>query len=255
MIKRYLSYGLMGKPSQLRPHSGLKGFFKGVCVTITVLSSTGYLLLRKGEPSPVNTQDINLRVALKPREKQDKSCRGSGVIWDKQGHIVTCAHVTCGAPSMIVIHGVKECLANVIAEDSEEDVALLRPVSEPISCERPFSERAIYRAPACIHVSAKQFVVLGNDQLSALPVIDNARSTLVTPRRVFNIGRLNSRPGFSGGGILIDNGETLGIYRIGAYFGESFQWFGGYIRSAHLHTVVNRMLMMESVKKPLSTSE
>lgn len=171
------------------------------------------------------------------------------------GHIVTSAHVTHGAPSMMVINGNKECLANVIAEDSEEDVALLRPVSEAVDCEQPFSEKAIYTAPAGINVSAKQFVVLGNEQLSALPVIDNSRSTLVTPRRIFSIGGLNSRPGFSGGGILTDKGETVGIYRMWAYFGESFQWFGGYIRLDHLHTVVNRMLIMESAKKPTSTSE
>ncbi len=95
---------------------------------------------------------------------------------------MTSAHVTHSAPSMIVIHGNKECLANVIAEDSEEDVAVLRPVSKTVGCERPFSDRAIHTAPTGISVSAKQFVVLGNEQLSVLPVIDNSRGGLCSAK-------------------------------------------------------------------------
>lgn len=52
---------------------------------------------------------------------------GSGLVWDKQGHVVTNYHVIKGASTVqIVVDGGAEFPAKVLGQDEDRDVAVLQ---------------------------------------------------------------------------------------------------------------------------------
>lgn len=64
---------------------------------------------------------------------------GSGIVWDKQGHVVTNYHVIKGASTVqIVVDGGAEFPAKVLGQDEDRDVAVLqveeKAVRPPVSC-------------------------------------------------------------------------------------------------------------------------
>lgn len=67
---------------------------------------------------------------------------GSGIVWDKQGHVVTNYHVIKGASNVsIVVDGGTEFTAKVLGQDEDRDVAVLQVEEKPVCLPfaKPFS--------------------------------------------------------------------------------------------------------------------
>jgi hypothetical protein len=77
---------------------------------------------------------------------------GSGIVWDKQGHVVTNYHVIKGASTVqVVVDGGQEYAAKVLGQDEDRDVAVLQVEEKPVrhACSTPESALHALRLSAC----------------------------------------------------------------------------------------------------------
>jgi S1-C subfamily serine protease len=52
---------------------------------------------------------------------------GSGIVWDRAGHVVTNYHVIKGASTVqVIVDGGQEYVAKVLGQDEDKDVAVLQ---------------------------------------------------------------------------------------------------------------------------------
>ena len=138
--------------------------------------------------------------------------RGTGVVLDKQGYIVTCNHVLQGCNTVRVGQGEKTFEANVVGTDTYNDVALLKTEQgnfEPV--ELGNSDK----------LNTGQFVLaLANPFNRKQPtattgIVTNPESTIRGFRGtgmenvIATDAKLN--PGFSGGPLVDAQGKLIGI--------------------------------------------
>lgn len=155
---------------------------------------------------------------------------GSGIIWDRQGHIVTNFHVVYGADTIqIVLSDQTSVQAQVVGVDPDHDLAVLR-IRTPMNQLQP------------IDVGNSQGLQVGQKVLAiGNPFgLDHTLTTGVVSALGRTIKSMNDRtiesviqtdaainPGNSGGPLLDSNGQLIGINTqiispSGAYAGIGF---------------------------------
>ena len=170
--------------------------------------------------------------------------RGTGVVLDKQGYIVTCNHVLAGCNTVRVGQGEKTFEARVIGIDSYNDIALLKADQgnfEPI--EMGNSE----------NLSTGQFVLaLANPFNRKQPtattgIVTNPDSSIQGFRGtamenvIATDAKLN--PGFSGGPLIDAEGKLIGI-------NSAYVWQRGIaIPINRVKTITDRLVSGGKIKK------
>jgi S1-C subfamily serine protease len=188
--------------------------------------------------------------------------RGTGVVLDKQGYVVTCNHVLQGCNTVRVGQGEKTFDAHVVGTDAYNDVALLKTEQgkfEPI--ELGNSDK----------LNTGQFVLaLANPFNRKQPtattgIITNPDSTIrgfrgtAMENVIATDAKLN--PGFSGGPLVDAEGKLIGI-------NTAYVWqrgiaipinkiraitdrllTGGKIRKAYLGLVVNTVAIPQEIQE------
>jgi hypothetical protein len=72
---------------------------------------------------------------------------GSGIVWDKQGHVVTNYHVIKGASTVqIVVDGGAEFPAKVLGQDEDRDVAVLQVEEKAVRASH-FAAAGVHEQP------------------------------------------------------------------------------------------------------------
>lgn len=154
-------------------------------------------------------------VSVQSKLEQGTS-QGSGVVWDDQGHIVTNHHVIDGASEITVLVGNRGYTATLVGSDAATDLAVLEVAELP-------SEAAPIQRGEMSQVDIGDPVMaigspLGLDGsyttgiVSALdrPVTTgNERDQPVVTNAIQTSAPLN--PGNSGGALVNDRGELIGI--------------------------------------------
>jgi S1-C subfamily serine protease len=170
--------------------------------------------------------------------------RGTGVVLDKQGYIVTCNHVLQGCSTVRVGQGEKTFEARVVGTDADNDLALLKVEQgsfEPI--ELGDSE----------NVNTGQFVLaLANPFNRKQPtattgILTNPDSTIrgfrgtAMENVIATDAKLN--PGFSGGPLVDAEGKLIGI-------NSAYVWQRGIaIPVNKVKAVTNRLITGGKIKK------
>lgn len=170
--------------------------------------------------------------------------RGTGVVIDKQGYIVTCSHVLSGCNIVRVGQGEKTYEAQIIGIDSYNDIALLK--TEPNN----FDPIEIGDSG---NLSTGQFVLaianpFNRKQPTATTgIITNPESTIRGFRGIAmeNVIATDAKlnPGFSGGPLVDAEGKLIGI-------NTAYVWQRGIaIPVNRVKAITDRLLTGGNVKK------
>jgi S1-C subfamily serine protease len=170
--------------------------------------------------------------------------RGTGVVLDKEGYIVTCNHVLQGCSSVRVGQGEKTYEAQVVGTDAYHDLALLKTDKanfEPI--ELGDSD----------HVKTGQFIIaianpFNRKQPTATTgIVTNPDSTIrgfqgtAMENVIATDAKLN--PGFSGGPLVDAEGKLIGI-------NSAYVWQRGIaIPINQVKTITTRIVTGGKIKK------
>jgi S1-C subfamily serine protease len=170
--------------------------------------------------------------------------QGTGIVFDKQGHIVTCNHVLSGSNQILIGSGEKTFEARAIGVDPYNDLALLKADQENIEpIEMGDSDT----------LSTGQFILaLANPFNHRQPtattgIITNPDSTIRGFRGtcmenvIATDAKLN--PGFSGGPLVDAEGKVVGI-------NAAYVWQRGIaIPINKVKHITNRMLSGGKIKR------
>jgi serine protease Do len=170
--------------------------------------------------------------------------RGTGVVLDKQGYIVTCNHVLAGCNTVRVGQGEKTFEARVIGTDSYNDVALLKAE------QGNFEAIEIGNSE---NLSTGQFVLaLANPFNRKQPtattgIVTNPDSSIHGFRgtAMENVIATDTKlnPGFSGGPLIDAEGKLIGI-------NTAYVWQRGIaIPINRVKTITDRLLSGGKIKK------
>ena len=163
------------------------------------------------------------RMQVLPQRSHDSllvvpSGAGSGIVWDKQGHVVTNFHVIKGADTVTVSMGNQTYPAKVVGADPRKDLAVLRLISpkalDALSTFTPFE-----MAPTSDLLVGQKTIAIGN------PFgFDHSLTTGVISalgRQVPGVGGVtihdmiqtdaSINPGNSGGPLLDSSGRLIGL--------------------------------------------
>jgi S1-C subfamily serine protease len=170
--------------------------------------------------------------------------RGTGVVLDKQGYIVTCNHVLQGCNTVRVGQGEKTVEARVVGTDAYNDLALLKVEHsdfEPIEIGNS------------ANLNTGQFVIaianpFNRKQPTATTgIVTNPESTITGFRGtamdnvIATDAKLN--PGFSGGPLVDAQGKLIGI-------NTAYVWQRGIaIPVNKVKTITDRLLTGRKIKK------
>ncbi len=232
----------LGIKSRLRSFPGITMMITGV--------ACGYLYLKqRTRAESLETpnikhlhKDLAVGISTMNSEPGKPIFNGSGVVFDRHGHIVTCAHVTKGSDCMLVYNNEKHCVAYKVGENEEEDIAVLKTTSSCFSPEKTFEEVSVKDRQKRWDIRYKHnnlaigFCTKSRSLTKAeplQPMKDSCLVMLTTPKRHFCLGRLGATPGYSGGGVFTANEKSLkplGLYRFGCFLADKYGWFGAYIR-------------------------
>jgi len=170
--------------------------------------------------------------------------RGTGVVLDKQGYIVTCNHVLQGCNTVRVGQGERTFEAQVVGTDAYSDLALLKTE------EGKFEPVAMGNSD---DVSTGQFVLaLANPFNRKQPtattgIVTNPDSSIrgfrgtAMENVIATDAKLN--PGFSGGPLVDAEGKLIGI-------NSAYVWQRGIaIPISRVKAVTDRLLTGERIKK------
>lgn len=150
---------------------------------------------------------------------------GSGIIWNKDGYIVSCNHVTEDGDSIAVIKGNDTITARLVGGSKYTDMSLLKikkqvtPIKKGKSSKLQIGEDVLTIGyPAKLGVSVSKGIVsnlIVNGAKYDLPPISYIQTDAVV------------NPGSSGGALVNIDGELVGIVEMlisptGYYVGYSF---------------------------------
>jgi serine protease Do len=171
--------------------------------------------------------------------------QGTGIVLDKQGHIVTCTHVLHGCNTIKVGHGEKTYNAKIVGTDPYNDIALLK-------IDKPEDLTPIELGDSS-KLSTGQFVLaLANPFNRQQPtattgIVTNTDATLRFWRStamenvIATDAKLN--PGFSGGPLIDATGKMIGM-------NSAYVWSRGIaIPSNKVKTITNRLLNGGQLKR------
>lgn len=141
---------------------------------------------------------------------QVQSGAGSGVILSEDGYILTCAHVITGAANIIVTIDGTDYPANLIGEDAESDIAVVKIDAKGLVPAVLADSDALVVGEEVVAVGNPLGELGGtvtNGIVSALNrsvVVENTEMTLIQTNASVS-------PGNSGGGLFNMAGELIGI--------------------------------------------
>lgn len=173
-------------------------------------------LFNKSTSSVVNVTNLSSRRDAFTSDLQDYPAgAGSGIVWDKQGHVVTNYHVIKGASTVqIVVDGGAEFPAKVLGQDEDRDVAVLQ-VEEKAEALRPVS----LGTSADVSVGQKVYAIgnpFGLDHTLTTGIVSGVKREIqsgITGRPIQDAIQTDAaiNPGNSGGPLLDSAGDLIGI--------------------------------------------
>jgi Do/DeqQ family serine protease len=173
--------------------------------------------LRRQRPSGPESGSPSLRdfydryFGQMPPGERERSGVGSGVIIDKQGHILTNFHVIKGADEITVrLHNKKELPGQIVGTDQKTDLAVIRiPVAEGVVAA-PIGDSDRIRVGEWAVAIGSPF---GLEQTVTIGVVSaTGRSDVgIVPYENFIQTDASINPGNSGGPLLNARGEVIGI--------------------------------------------
>ncbi len=143
---------------------------------------------------------------------------GSGIVWDRKGHVVTNYHVIKGADHFLVTVGKMTVLARVIGAEPRKDIAVLA-IKSPKALAWLSSFKPFALAPSSTLLVGQKALAIGNpfglDHTLTVGVVS------ALGRQVPGIGGMKIRdmiqtdasinPGNSGGPLLDSDGRLMGM--------------------------------------------
>jgi S1-C subfamily serine protease len=230
---------------RLRPHGKSAGLFAGGIIAAFVALLFYQSIFAPASPPPVTTQDMNDSIAQafasatpppafsarvyqvigpslvfiqteKPDAPEGRGFGvGSGVVISEMGDILTSLHVVAGASDILLTFADgSQSSAQVIGEQPENDIAVLRPLDTP-----GLVVPAVLGNPNAMRVGDEAFVVgnpLGLYSSMSSGVIsgfDRSFKPVDGDRRLRGLIQIDAavNPGNSGGPLLNRDGQVIGI--------------------------------------------
>jgi S1-C subfamily serine protease len=155
---------------------------------------------------------------------------GSGIIWDKEGHLISNFHVVYGASAIqVTLHNGESYPAEVVGVDSDGDIAVLRIKAPPALLVPIVPGRS-----ATLQVGQTALAIgnpFGLDTSLSVGVVSALGRTItsMSDRQIRNVIQTDAaiNPGNSGGALLDSSGRLIGmntaiISPSGAYAGVGF---------------------------------
>ncbi len=185
--------------------------------------------------------------------QKNSEATGSGVIWDKDGHIVTNYHVVEGADRLVVslVDGNQE-EATVVATDPRTDLAVIK-----IKVDRKVTPAKFGNSDKL--VVGQEVVAIGNPlglrfARSVTAGVVSGLNRIITSEEgfVFHLIQTDAaiNPGNSGGALVDLNGQVVGINTIKIAV-PGFEGMGFSIPSKQVGIVVNDLLKNGRVLRPI----
>ncbi|MDF1683058.1 MAG: trypsin-like peptidase domain-containing protein [Legionellaceae bacterium] len=175
-------------------------------------------VFKQASPNVVYVHRINRFQTPFSEQFEASSGAGSGVIWDKQGHVVTNYHVIHGADNLMVSFGNQTTPAKVIGVEPRKDIAVLELIkARDFSATKHITPFEIANTQSL--VVGQKTIAIGN------PFgLDHSLTTGVISalgREVPGVSGVNIRdmiqtdasinPGNSGGPLLDSQGRLIGL--------------------------------------------
>ena len=131
---------------------------------------------------------------------------GAGVVWRRDGLIVTNAHVANGAAATIVLPDERELRAQLVARDPRRDLAVLSVAASPLDAALHADARGLRPGELVVAVGHP----FGVPYAAALGIVHRAPSALRGPAGWVHAD-IRLAPGNSGGPLADVSGRIVGI--------------------------------------------
>lgn len=158
---------------------------------------------------------MSRRDAFSSDQQEYPQGAGSGIVWDKQGHVVTNFHVIKGATSVTVsLDGGQEYVGKVLGQDEDKDVAVLQ-IEDKTDDLRPIS----LGTSSDVVVGQKVYAIgnpFGLDHTLTTGIVSGIGREIqsgITGRPIQDAIQTDAaiNPGNSGGPLLDSAGDLIGI--------------------------------------------
>lgn len=242
-------------------------FGLGTVLLISSLMSPNKLVLNKTQEQVVmgSVSDVaqqvspsivgisNLRSTGDMFNRSSSEATGSGVIFDKTGHIITNYHVVRDAEHLIVTladGNTKE--ASLVGSDPRTDLAVIK-----IKVERKVTPAQLGNSDRLL--VGQQVVAIGNPlglrfARSVTSGVVSGLNRVITTEEGFVMRLIQTdaaiNPGNSGGALVNLDGEVIGINTIKIAM-QGFEGMGFSIPSSQVKTIVNEIIKNGRVIRPL----
>ncbi|MDE2491606.1 MAG: trypsin-like peptidase domain-containing protein [Elusimicrobia bacterium] len=171
-------------------------------------------VFRENAPSVVFVTNVAIDENMFMDEYAIPQGAGSGIVWDKDGHIVTNYHVVKGGDAFLVtMENHKQVQASLVGRDKQHDIAVLK-LDKPVGTLRPIGLGSLDSLQV-----GQQAIAIGNPFGLDHSLSQGIISAL--GREVDGIGGVTIRdmiqtdaainPGNSGGPLLDSDGDLIGM--------------------------------------------
>jgi len=162
----------------------------------------------------------NSVVVVKSLKNKKILKQGSGVIIDNEGHIVTNYHVYAGGEQLLISHNDEIYQSSgIIGADIEKDILIIQVKKNNITSIK-------IGAPGSVNIGAKVYAIgspMGLENTISEGIISGLRQTEENGRKYIQITASIS-PGSSGGAVVNDKGELIGISTLTAREGQNLNF-------------------------------
>jgi S1-C subfamily serine protease len=170
-------------------------------------------LFKRASPSVVYITTLSRRAVNVFEVTDVPQGTGSGFVWDRQGHVVTNAHVLAGDSFVVTLSDQTNWKAAVVGADPDKDLAVLR-IAAPSAKLPPI----LVGNSKGLQVGQKVFAIgnpFGLDETLTTGVVSALGRTIesVNGRQIQNVVQTDAaiNPGNSGGPLLDSAGRLIGV--------------------------------------------
>lgn len=187
---------------------------------------------------------------------QTSSVMGSGVVYDKEGHIITNAHVIADADAVTVAMNGKEYDAEIIGSDSSSDLAVLKlkdaPESEIVPIE--IGDSSSLKVGEWVMTAGAPF---GQEQSVSSGIVSglyrdiamsDSSGVSIYADTIQTDAAIN--PGNSGGALLNSDGQLVGINSLFESYSGSSAGVGFAIPSNYVVSIANQLIEKGNASHP-----
>lgn len=231
----------------------------GIVQNVTVNTDSAIVqAVNRVKPAVVTVVNLQKVGGFFSRGVEQEAGKGSGVLIDKQGHIVTNNHVVEGASDVEIIINDEHIKAKVLGTDEYTDLAVIQVPAEKVKNIEPVefgSSEALQTGEPAIAIGNplgefEQTVTVGviSAKKRMIPIQDRRNGRVIYEQAVLQTDAAIN-PGNSGGALVNIKGQLIGI-NSAKIATQGVEGLGFAIPSDEVRPIVDQLIANQKVIRP-----